>query len=62
MGQVQLMCMQCVTGAAVAATASATGLRAWLGARKGRPLSPRVMRLGTAVIITAGVVAAGIQF
>lgn len=56
------MCMQCVTGVAVAATASATGLRAWLGARRGRSLSPRTMRLATAVIVTAGVIAAGIQF
>ena len=56
------MCMQCVTGAAVAATASATGLRAWLGARKGRRPSPRVMRLCTAAIVAGGVVAAGLQF
>ena len=56
------MCMQCVTGAAVAATASAAGLRAWLGTRKGRSLSPRTMRLATALIVMAGVVAAGIQF
>ena len=61
MGQVQLMCTQCVTGVAVAATASAAGLRAWLGTRKGRPLSPRIMRLATALIVMAGVVVAGIQ-
>jgi hypothetical protein len=56
------MCMQCVTGAAVAATASATGLRAWLGARKGSRPSPRAMKLLTAFLVTAGVIAAGLQF
>jgi len=55
------MCMQCVTGAAIAATASATGLRAWLGTRRKRPLSPRLLKLITAVIVTAGVIAAGLQ-
>ena len=56
------MCMQCVTGAAVAATASATGLRAWIGARKVHRPSPRTMRVVTALVITGGVVAAGLQF
>lgn len=55
------MCTQCVTGVAVAATASAAGLRAWIGTRKGRPLPPGMMRLATALIVTAGVVVAGIQ-
>lgn len=55
------MCMQCVTGVAVAATASATGLRAWLGTQRGKSLSPRVLKLATALIITTGVVAAGLQ-
>ena len=55
------MCMQCVTGVAVAATASATGLRAWIGSRRGRRPSPRVLRVITAVILTTGVLAAGLQ-
>ena len=54
--------MQCVTGVAVAATASATGLRAWIGARKGARPSPRAMKLITAVVITGGVILAGLQF
>lgn len=56
------MCMQCVTGAAVAATASATGLRAWIGARKGKRPSPGLMKATTALVITGGVIAAGLQF
>jgi hypothetical protein len=56
------MCMQCVTGAAVAATASATGLRAWIGARKGHRPSPRTMKVVTALVVTGGVIAAGLQF
>lgn len=56
------MCMQCVTGAAVAATAGAAGLRAWLGSRKRKALPPRALRLVTAVIVTAGVIAAGLSF
>ena len=56
------MCMQCLTGAAVAATASATGLRAWIGARKGHCPSPRAMKVVTALIVTGGVVAAGLAF
>jgi|694.fasta_scaffold98372_2 hypothetical protein len=56
------MCMQCVTGVAVAATASATGLRAWIGGRSGRRPSPRTMRVITALVVTGGVIAAGLQF
>jgi hypothetical protein len=62
MGCLQLMCMQCVTGVAVAATASATGLRAWIGGRSGRRPSPRTMRVITALVVTGGVIAAGLQF
>ena len=55
------MCMQCVTGAAVAAGATATGLRAWLHARSPGWLTGRRMRFVTACLLTLGVIAAGIQ-
>jgi hypothetical protein len=55
------MCMQCAAGATVAATATATGLRAWLGARRPGWLTPRRMKLMTAGLLTLGVVAAGVQ-
>jgi hypothetical protein len=55
------MCMQCASGAAVAATAGATGLRAWIGARKPSWATPGRMKLVTGGLITAAVLVAGIQ-
>ncbi|MCB0870650.1 MAG: hypothetical protein KDB52_07455 [Solirubrobacterales bacterium] len=53
--------MQCVTGAAVAAGATATGLRAWLHTRAPDWLTAKRMKLITAGLLTVGVIAAGIQ-
>lgn len=55
------MCMQCVTGASVAAVATATGLRAWLSVHRPAWLTPPRLRLMTAGLVTAGVITAGIQ-
>jgi len=55
------MCMQCAAGITVAATATATGLRAWLGARRPAWLTPGRMKLMTAGLLTVGVIAAGVQ-
>ena len=55
------MCMQCVTGASVAAVATATGLRAWVGTRAPGWATTARMKLVTAGILTAGVLAAGLQ-
>jgi len=55
------MCMQCVAGASVAAAAGATGLRAWIGTHRPGWLTPRLMKATTAVLLTLGVLAAGLQ-
>jgi len=55
------MCMQCVAGVTVAATATASGLRAWLGAKRPEWLTPGRMKLVTAGLLTLGVIAAGVQ-
>ncbi len=52
------MCMQCVAGASVTAAATATGLRAWIGARRPSWISPGRMKLMTAALIIGGVLAA----
>jgi hypothetical protein len=53
------MCMQCMMGA-MAAGASASGLRAWLVARAPRWLTPRRRRFATRGLLMAGVLAAGV--
>lgn len=53
------MCMQCMIGA-MSAGATATGLRAWLIARKPQWLTPSRQRHVTYALIAAGVLAAGI--
>jgi hypothetical protein len=54
------MCAQCMS-AAVTAGAAATGLRAWLAA-KARPwLSPRALKVVTAVLLAGAVVASGLH-
>jgi len=55
------MCMQCVAGASVAAAASATGIRAWIKVHQPDWLTPKMMKLTTAALLTLGVLAAGIQ-
>lgn len=55
------MCMQCAAGVTVAATATATGLRASLGAKRPGWLTPGRMKLMTAGLLTVGVIAAGVQ-
>jgi hypothetical protein len=49
------MCMQCMAGA-LTAGAAATGIRAYVAARLGR----RARRVLTAVLVTGGVLAAGL--
>jgi hypothetical protein len=53
------MCMQCMAGA-MAAGASASGLRAWLVAWAPRWLTPRRRRIATRGLLVAGVLAASV--
>jgi hypothetical protein len=53
------MCVQCLAGA-MAAGAAATGTRAWLAVHAGRWLTPGRKRALTGVLITAGVLSAGV--
>jgi len=53
------MCVQCLAGA-MTAGAAATGARAWLVTRFGHWLTPARKRAVTAVLITSGVLAAGV--
>jgi len=55
------MCSQCVAGASVAAVASATGLRAWIKIHQPHWLTPKLMKITTACLLTLGVLAAGLQ-
>lgn len=53
------MCVQCMAGA-MAAGASATGMRAWLVAKSPAWLTPKRRRAMTAVLIACGVLAGGL--
>jgi len=53
------MCVQCIAGA-MTAGATATGARAWLIARYGHLLTPRRKRAITGLLLTTGVLAAGL--
>lgn len=53
------MCAQCMAGA-MAAVASATGIRAWLVARSPAWLTPVRRRRLTAALIVCGVLAGGL--
>ncbi|MBN8867556.1 MAG: hypothetical protein J0H98_08375 [Solirubrobacterales bacterium] len=53
--------MQCVTGATVAAGATATGLRAWLNVHRPHWITARRMKALTATMLTLGVLAAGLS-
>lgn len=55
------MCMQCVTGATVAASATATGLVAWLHTRAPGWLTAKRSKVATACLLTLGVLLAGIR-
>jgi hypothetical protein len=46
------MCIQCMMGA-MTATASATGVRAWLAQRNWRWLTPRRLRFATVALLVA---------
>jgi hypothetical protein len=52
------MCMQCMASA-MTAGAAATGMRAWLNAHQPRWMTPRRLRIATALILLLGVLAAG---
>lgn len=53
------MCVQCIAGA-MAAGATATGARAWLAAHAGSWLTPARKRALTGLLLTAGVLSAGV--
>jgi hypothetical protein len=52
--------MQCLATAATAGTA-ATGIRAYLAARKPSWLTPERLRLATVLLITVAILAVGIR-
>ena len=54
------MCAQCAATGAVVATAGATGARVWLVAKAPALLTARRKRAVSAIVIVAGVLAAGI--
>jgi hypothetical protein len=53
------MCMQCMAGA-MTAGAAATGVRSWLAIHAGAWLTPRRKRIVTALLLTGGVLLAGL--
>jgi hypothetical protein len=53
------MCIQCMMGA-MTATASATGIRAWLAQRDWNWLTPRRLRRVTALLIAAALVVSAV--
>ena len=54
------MCAQCASVGAVTATAGATGARIWLAAHQPAWLTPVRMRVVSGVVVTGGVLAAGL--
>ncbi len=52
------MCMQCMASA-MTAGAAATGMRAWINTHQPRWMTPRRMKVATALILSLGVLAAG---
>jgi hypothetical protein len=50
------VCMQCMVNA-MAATAGATGVRSWLGAKKFSWLTPKRLRAATIVLMSAALLA-----
>jgi hypothetical protein len=55
------MCIQCMMGA-MTATASATGVRAWLSQRRWSSLTPRRMRFVTVGLLAAALVVSAVGF
>jgi hypothetical protein len=55
------MCVQCMMGA-MTATASATGVRAWLAQRKWSWITPRVLRVATLALLGAALVVSAVSF
>lgn len=55
------MCMQCMA-TAMSAGAAATGIRAWLGARSFRWLTPLRLRRITVALFAAGLIASAVVF
>jgi hypothetical protein len=55
------MCMQCMMGA-MTATASATGVRAWLAQRGWHWMTPRRMRYVTVALLGAALVVSAVSF
>jgi hypothetical protein len=54
------MCAQCLATGSMGAAAAATGARVWLAARAPAWLTPRRKRALSAVLVTCGVLAAGV--
>jgi hypothetical protein len=54
------MCLQCATYAA-ASVGAAGGLRAWVASRQPSWMTPRRLRILTAALLAAAVLAAGIR-
>ena len=54
------MCLQCMTYAA-ASVGAAGGLRAWVAARQPSWVTPRRLRILTAILLTLAVLAAGMR-
>jgi hypothetical protein len=52
------MCMQCMASA-MTAGAAATGMRAWIATHSPSWMTPRRLKLTTAAILAAGVLASG---
>jgi hypothetical protein len=55
------MCIQCMMGA-MTATASATGVRAWLAQREWTWLTPKRLRLATVALLAAALVVSAVGF
>jgi hypothetical protein len=55
------MCIQCMMGA-MTATASATGVRAWLAQREWTWLTPKRLRLATVALLAAALVISAVGF
>jgi hypothetical protein len=53
------MCVQCMMGVTAAAT-GATGLRAWLAAKRFTWMSPRRMHLATVSLVVAALIGASV--
>jgi hypothetical protein len=55
------MCLQCMMGA-MTATASATGIRAWIAQRNWKWLTPKRLRAVTVALLAAGLIVSAVGF